>query len=471
METDAAAEALAKSDRAAMTAPAGCGKTQVIATAVARFGTGRELILTHTHAGVDALRHRLTRLGAVPGSYHLDTIAGWALRLARAFPKSSGLPAEQPRTDDEYRAVYQAAADLVRRGSIREILEASYTGVLVDEYQDCTIQQHDLVTALAEILPCRIVGDPLQGIFGFGNNEPVEWERDVRGFFEPLDGPNTPWRWKRKNPELGEWLQEVRLALERGDSIELGSAPVHWVQQKGSQYRERINACLRNLAGDSEESIAIRQWPWQCHDLAKRLGGRFSCVEPIDAKDLYEAARQIQSTRGNDRALAVLDFAKTCMTQVGNRLRNTENALRRGDVSRIRTNLDQLGALRTVADQESMLPVIEALEVLQQVEGAVVYRRELLREMKRAIRAFAAGEAETLVEAAWTVRNRTRRRGRLLPRNAVGTTLLVKGLEFDHAIILDAAQYDARNLYVAMTRGSRSLTIVSPTPLLNSHHT
>ena len=39
-----------------------------------------------------------------------------------------------------------------------------------------------------------------------------------------------------------------------------------------------------------------------------------------------------------------------------------------------------------------------------------------------------------------------------------GTTLLVKGLEFHHAVVLDADAYDARNLYVALTRGSISRT-------------
>lgn len=45
-------------------------------------------------------------------------------------------------------------------------------------------------------------------------------------------------------------------------------------------------------------------------------------------------------------------------------------------------------------------------------------------------------------------------------RKLIGTTLLVKGQEYDHAVILDADDLDAKNLYVAMTRGSKSLTII-----------
>jgi hypothetical protein len=54
-----------------------------------------------------------------------------------------------------------------------------------------------------------------------------------------------------------------------------------------------------------------------------------------------------------------------------------------------------------------------------------------------------------------------------LPKRAVGSTLLLKGLEAEVAVVLDAANLDARNLYVAMTRGSKKLIICSETPVLN----
>jgi DNA helicase-2/ATP-dependent DNA helicase PcrA len=44
--------------------------------------------------------------------------------------------------------------------------------------------------------------------------------------------------------------------------------------------------------------------------------------------------------------------------------------------------------------------------------------------------------------------------------------LLLKGLEAEVAVILNAADLDAKNLYVAMTRGSHALVICSPTATL-----
>jgi DNA helicase-2/ATP-dependent DNA helicase PcrA len=70
-------------------------------------------------------------------------------------------------------------------------------------------------------------------------------------------------------------------------------------------------------------------------------------------------------------------------------------------------------------------------------------------------------------EAAIRMREQNRLVGRPLPRRAVGSTLLLKGLEAEVAVILNAGALDARNLYVAMTRGSKTLTICARSPILN----
>jgi DNA helicase-2/ATP-dependent DNA helicase PcrA len=64
------------------------------------------------------------------------------------------------------------------------------------------------------------------------------------------------------------------------------------------------------------------------------------------------------------------------------------------------------------------------------------------------------------------MREENRLIGRPLPRRAVGSTLLLKGLEADLAVVLNADGLNGRNLYVAITRGSRALTICSRSPIL-----
>jgi DNA helicase-2/ATP-dependent DNA helicase PcrA len=69
-------------------------------------------------------------------------------------------------------------------------------------------------------------------------------------------------------------------------------------------------------------------------------------------------------------------------------------------------------------------------------------------------------------DAAIRIREQGRVLGRALPRRAVGSTLLLKGLESEIAVILDADSLNARNLYVAMTRGSKKLTVCARNPVL-----
>jgi hypothetical protein len=54
-----------------------------------------------------------------------------------------------------------------------------------------------------------------------------------------------------------------------------------------------------------------------------------------------------------------------------------------------------------------------------------------------------------------------------LPRRAVGSTLLLQGLEAEVAVILEADDLSPRNLYVAMTQGSKKLLVCSRSPVLN----
>jgi DNA helicase-2/ATP-dependent DNA helicase PcrA len=69
-------------------------------------------------------------------------------------------------------------------------------------------------------------------------------------------------------------------------------------------------------------------------------------------------------------------------------------------------------------------------------------------------------------EATIRIREQGRVLGRALPRRAVGSTLLLKGLESEVAVVLDADSLNARNLYVAMTRGSKRLIVCARKPVL-----
>ena len=157
--------------RGTVTAPAGCGKTHLIVDAVTRHGSAKPiLILTHTNAGVVALRGRLDRASVPSKAYRLLTIDGWAMRLISTFPKRSAhdpglLNLAHPATD--YPNIRVATAKLLKAGHVNDVLAANYDRLIVDEYQDCSVRQHALVAYAAQTLPTCVLGDPLQAIFGF----------------------------------------------------------------------------------------------------------------------------------------------------------------------------------------------------------------------------------------------------------------------------------------------------------------
>ena len=102
----------------------------LIANALTHHGNTKPiLILTHTNAGVVALRGRLDRLGVRSNAYRLFTIDGWAMRLICMFPKRSGhdpalLSLAHPETD--YPNIRVATARLLKAGHVSDVLTANY---------------------------------------------------------------------------------------------------------------------------------------------------------------------------------------------------------------------------------------------------------------------------------------------------------------------------------------------------------
>lgn len=95
---------------------------------------------------------------------------------------------------------------------------------------------------------------------------------------------------------------------------------------------------------------------------------------------------------------------------------------------------------------------------LASAHGSIWHQRQ---QLYRFLKIHIDVQAATLVEAGVLYQREMRHSGRPIShRKLIGTTLLVKGLEYDHAVILHADSLDVKDLYVAMTRGAKSLTII-----------
>ena len=110
---------------------------------------------------------------------------------------------------------------------------------------------------------------------------------------------------------------------------------------------------------------------------------------------------------------------------------------------------------------------VELLVEIGKDAGVRTHRPAVLRAGIKALQSCDGSEGSSFYEAAMRSREQNRLLGRPLPKRAVGSTLLLKGLEADVSVILDAGDLDARNLYVAMTRGSKRLIVCSNTAILS----
>jgi DNA helicase-2/ATP-dependent DNA helicase PcrA len=461
-------------DRGTVTAPAGCGKTHLIAQTLTRHGGGKPiLILTHTNAGVVALRGRLDQAGVPATAYRLSTIDGWAMRLISTFPMRSAhhaglLQLTNPRTD--YPNIRVAAAKLLKAGHVNDVLAASYARLIVDEYQDCSIRQHAIVAYAAKTLPTCVLGDPMQAIFGFGGDDLAKWDEHVCTSF-PLAGElATPWRWTNAGAEsLGRWLLDVRGKLLRGEPIDLRTAPagVNWVNLDGTEdHQRRLRAasvrppdgqgCVL-IIGDSTNPDGQRQF-------ASQTPGAIT-VEAVDLRDLVAFAR-VFDLSAPDALERIANFAQSVMRNVGAAdLVRRVQSLMRGTARNPPTDAETT-AISFVRAPSHRTAVDVLVEIGKQA-GVSAHRPAVLRACIRALQLCGGTVGLSFHEAAIRMREQNRLVGRPLPRRAVGSTLLLKGLEAEVAVILNAGALDARNLYVAMTRGSKTLTICARSPILN----
>ncbi len=459
------AKDLAHAERGMVVAPAGCGKTHLISEAVG-CSQRRQLVLTHTHAGVKAIRERMIRLGVAAELYRVATIDAFALKYASAFPSLSGWTIREPE-GEQWAALRPAALVACRTSPVIDVLRASYAGAYVDEYQDCTVGQHALVMQLASVIPCRILGDPLQAIFRkINKDDALPWQT-VRETFAELGTLNQPHRWLERNNDLGHWLLYVRELLLAGQPVDLDGAPGVELRLGDPSEPYQIATCF-DLAKRGGSVVALRAWRGQCHRLSGRLNNAFHTVEDAQCEDLVEWGRQIEGVTGVQRVDKLVEFAAAWLTRLPGALVVGVHKSVQAQKSCRAKRPDAIalyGALSQVRDDPKLAGVVAALNAFTALDERPVFMsREIWMGLRAAANECVLNEGVSLSQAIGASRERVRRFGRGLGRQCLATPLLVKGLEFDHVAILNSGDLkEAELVYVGLTRACRGMIVISPT--------
>lgn len=456
--------------RGCVSAPAGCGKTHLIATTLARHdGAKPVLVLTHTNAGVAALRKRLDLLKVPTRNYRLATIDGWCLHLISTFPARSGhdpslLELKYPARD--YPALKAHALALLKTGHLDDIIAASYSRLFVDEYQDCMKPQHEIVVALAGLLPTCVLGDDLQCIFGWSGPK-IDWHSEVLNFFPLVAELDVPHRWDNVGcHDLGRWLLDIRTLLRAGAPIDLSGAPkeVEWVKTSGPADTATILRAARTAPPNKGGSVLIlcagnnkrRQ-----QDVARHTPGAV-VVENVDLTDFVSFAENFSFT--DSRATEeLIDFAASVMTGVDAgslkaRIRSLKGETAINPASDAEHAALDFSTHPTPANANALL-----VEINKQA-GVRPHRPGILSACLRALN--SCKDADEFQELARSVREQQRVVGREIKGRAVGSTLLLKGLEADVGVLLDTPTFSPQDLYVALTRGARKVVVCSETQVL-----
>lgn len=462
-------------------APAGHGKTHTITECLSHLSnSSRCLILTHTHAGVASLREKMKKQGIKPSKYTLDTISSFALKYTNAFHLNKADFPEAENNHEYFDFAIETATNLFLSRPLQEVLKATFSHLIVDEYQDCSKEQHRLIQNLSLVLPTHILGDPLQGIFGF-NNGLVDMEsQDEMGlFFLNKQELTIPWRWNNAGAHtLGAALIKIRKELYNmqpinlsnySDSINLIIEPEINYIKNGSNYKNVIWKEINNP--DTKSLLLIHPISTSIHPRIKfiqQFSNRLRLIESIDDKNYYSYAKSFDEKTGKDLILTIRNFARDLFikTVVDNWFKSNGELIKKRsfDDKKIATHIQYL--IDNILKEKSYRGIASVIYEIFKLPGNKCYRVDFCNDMSRALNEADLGGISAY-EAIKNNRDILRHQGRRILGKCIGTTLLTKGLEFDTVIVLNAHKFDdPKHLYVALTRACKKLVVITETPIL-----
>lgn len=471
-------EAFLSAEKSMIIAPAGYGKTYTIAEAIAAYnGQKKVLVLTHTHAGIASLREKFRQKEIPSFHYHLDTICSFALTLTKSYHINKEEIPSESGTREMFLFALERATIILKAKPIKVFLESKYDHLIVDEYQDCSVAQHQMILEIASTIKTHILGDPLQGIFGFGGEPIVDFDD---GTFDPFKENcqilDTPWRWiNAGNAKLGQDLAAIREKLIKREDINLSDYSAITITmgtsndyaKPGTDVKKRIFRELNNNAvlihPNSTNVYSRSAFVKQYHQL--------QLMESIDNKDYSIWCDLFDELSGQSLVKTAIDLLrevgkKTTINDWINNDGSFKNKQKPKDKALIEFILPYANAL---LNNKSYKSIVQFIDVIQEQLKVTIYRNDFYYDM-RCILIEAEQYRLTASESLLHNRNKLRRIGRKVKNKSIGTTLLTKGLEFDNVVVINAQEFkDPKHLYVALTRCCQNLVVIADSIILHPY--
>lgn len=477
---------------AVLIAPAGHGKTTTIADFLLLCKrNSRQLVLTHTHAGIASLRKKFIHKNVPADCYQLETITGFAQRYVLNFLGKDCLPSADK--DNYFDVAVNKCLEILDSHLVQKVITSSYQGIIVDEYQDCTYAQHQMIMAIGKQLPLHILGDSLQGIFNFEGKPMVDFSSDL-AFFHEYKFLTIPWRWQETNSKLGDAIYKMRCALERDAAISLQDSPsvgIRVFSYSGvpNEYDRDYLKWLRCIISYSEsESTLILTPSYYEKDKYGRMRLRGDLQDRINLKNKFDFANSyiildaIDSKKYYIVAKETDTFLNSCIQQRRiKRIQHFYDILEKmyfsnGYLDKWINRKENRLVPRTKFKEEAKL--LQDLWTEFDSNSSIKNLFNLFRKfcdlpemkcqfpgIKNAIFKcfiYSIQHGCSLYEAMNRLKSIIRHQGRIIEGKCIGTTLLTKGLEFDTVIVMYPERFeDKKNFYVAISRACKTLVFIT----------
>jgi DNA helicase-2/ATP-dependent DNA helicase PcrA len=456
-------------DKSMLIAPAGYGKTYTISECLIHLeGKGKQLILTHTHSGVASLKEKFKQKNIPSSNYNIETITSFAQKYVLSFYNGKDIPSQE-NSKEYYPFIINKAKEIFKLNLVKNVISRTYFGLFVDEYQDCTTQQHALILSLAVLFPTHILGDYLQGIFGFNGESLIDMQSKIGmlGFINNQYSLNQPQRWLRgNNCNLGLDLKKIRESLIKKEEINLTQYPSiktfifddRDLYLPYKDYYKEITKLLKeeNLLIIHPDSTSINPRL----NLVKKFNNRLTLIESIDDKDFYKIANTADEITTDNVVSKLKELSYKLFNKTGLNAWFNANGFKNKKIEKDRTSVKYLESIiEELKNNISFGKITSFLIGVKELQGVKSHRKELFNSFMKSLR--EADESKiTASNAMANSRNLIRRTGRKVLGRCIGTTLLTKGLEFDTVAIINAHKFKCpKHLYVALTRASKRLLI------------
>lgn len=473
-------------------APAGHGKTYSIAQMVSSVEADKpQLILTHTHAGIASLKKKFREQGIPPKKYTIETICGFIQRYVLTLCKRTDVPNQENK--NFFQQIVEIAVHLFSKPAVRRIVTQSYSRIYVDEYQDCTLDQHKIIMLMSEEIPTHLLGDPLQGIFDFAQPI-VDFEKDLLAF-KRYDFLQTPWRWKNVGKEnLGQLILGMRQSLLKDGNVNLITNKEAGcfiyntqAQQRQEFFLQKLGPFLKVLSQRSNSILVIfpsyidykgipRGTIFDRCTAKPQIDVRndFTLIEAIDDTSYYLCAKSLDDLLENiprarkpyKRLLDILENLSLKKSDIADWI-SEDRVKKKRDSSKKSISGTLSNIVSSVINFPSYSTLLDLFTMIKSDLRWKAKRADIFSSVFTCLK-MANENATSVLEEMKKHKNRIRQVGRRIEGRCIGTTLLTKGLEFDAVVLIETDRMkSSKDFYVAISRACKEVHIFTPSPTLH----